>query len=199
MRATFTATAAIAAFAGLFIATPAQAGKTARTMITGSTAPAPIGHRQFCRSYPSECQVRSTRTEATRLTEARWKQLVRINTHVNEAVQPITDQEFYATEEHWTFPGEYGDCEDYVLMKRDMLMKQGWPASSLLITVVRQRDGSGHAVLTVRTSHGEFVLDNLDYRVREWTDTPYRYIRRQSASHSGQWKAIRDNRRRLGS
>ena len=197
MRKTVRGLAALALLAaGAVAATPAS---SAQTMITGAIAPAPIGHRQFCRDYPAECRVRSARTTATELTRERWAQLVRINEHVNSVVQPVTDAEFYATEEFWTYPGEYGDCEDYVLMKRDLLMKQGWPASSLLITVVRQRDGSGHAVLTARTSRGEFVLDNLDYRVRPWAETPYRFIRRQSASHSGRWQAIRDNRSRLGS
>ena len=185
---------ALAAFAITMMATPAAALDAAKPMITGGIAPAPIGHRQFCRDYPADCRIRSSRTEATELTRERWSQLTSINEHVNRIVQPVTDQEFYATEEFWTYPGEYGDCEDYVLLKRELLMKQGWPASSLLITVVRQRDGSGHAVLTVRTTKGEFVLDNLDYRVRPWMETPYRFVRRQSAAHSGRWKAIRDRR-----
>lgn len=192
-------TLALAALALTGTALTATSAHAVKPMITGAIAPAPIGHRQFCRDYPADCRIRSRRTAATELTRERWDQLTAVNEHVNRIVQPVTDQEYYATEEFWTYPGEYGDCEDYVLMKRELLMKQGWPASSLLITVVRQRDGSGHAVLTVRTSRGEFVLDNLDYRVRPWTETPYRYVRRQSASHSGRWKAIRDNRARAGS
>ena len=170
-----------------------------QTMITGAVAPAPIGHRQFCRQYPAECRVRSLRTVATKLSRRRWAELLEVNAHVNESVLPVTDQDYYATEEHWTYPERYGDCEDYVLLKRHLLMQRGWPASSLLITVVRQSDGSGHAVLTVRTSRGDFVLDNLDYRVRPWAETPYRFIRRQSASHSGRWQVVRDDRARLGS
>ena len=74
-------------------------------------------------------------------------------------------------------------------------MKAGWPASSLLITVVRQKNGDGHAVLTVRTDRGDYVLDNLDYKVSVWTATPYRFLSRQSERHSGRWARIRDNRR----
>ena len=188
---------ALAAF--ILAALSAPQATASSEMLTGSIAPAPIGHKQFCRSYPEECRVRSSNTAATELTRERWQELVRINTGVNEAIEPVTDAEFYATEEFWTYPGGYGDCEDYVLLKRQLLMKQGWPASSLLITVVRQRDGSGHAVLTVRTTRGDFVLDNLDWRVRPWAETPYRFVRRQSASHSGRWRAIRDKRSRLGS
>ena len=33
------------------------------------------------------------------------------------------------------------------------------------MTVARQPNGDGHAVLTVRTSIGEYMLDNLEPRV----------------------------------
>ena len=196
MRHTLRTLLGSAVLAAAFHVAPAAASQH---MVTGAIAPAPIGHKRFCRDFPAECRVRSSRTEATVLSRARWKELLDVNAAVNGSVEPVTDQEFYATEEFWTYPQGFGDCEDYVLMKRRMLMQRGWPASSLLITVVRQRDGSGHAVLTARTTHGDFVLDNLDYRVRLWTETPYRYVRRQSASHSGRWKAVRDLRRSLGS
>ena len=58
-------------------------------------------------------------------------------------------------------PNGAGDCEDYVLEKRRELMHKGLSASDLLITVVRKPDGEGHAMLTVRTDKGDFVLDNL--------------------------------------
>ena len=59
----------------------------------------------------------------------------------------------------------YGDCEDYVLLKRKMLIDAGWPREALLITVVRDRKGEGHAVLTVKTDKGELVLDNQNENV----------------------------------
>ena len=188
---------ALAATAAITL-TGTIAAQAREHIVTSGIAPQPMGHARFCRQLPQECG-RTRRSAAPKLTRERWDEMVRINDRVNTLVQPVTDYEYYATEEFWTYPGQYGDCEDYVLMKRDLLMKQGWPASSLLITVVRQRDGSGHAVLTVRTTRGEFVLDNLDYRVRPWAETPYRFIRRQSASHSGRWQVVRDDRARLGS
>ena len=39
-------------------------------------------------------------------------------------------------------------------------MQAGWPRQALLITVVRDKKGDGHAVLTVKTDKGEFILDN---------------------------------------
>ena len=47
-----------------------------------------------------------------------------------------------------------------MLLKRRMLMQAGWPREALLITVVRDKKGEGHAVLTVKTDKGDFILDN---------------------------------------
>ena len=45
-----------------------------------------------------------------------------------------------------------------------MLIQAGWPRQALLITVVRDKKGEGHAVLTVKTDKGEFILDNQETR-----------------------------------
>ena len=75
-----------------------------------------------------------------------------------------------------------------------MLQRAGVPRSALLITVLRQRNGAGHAVLTVRTSEGDFVLDNLDERILPWNETDYLYLKRQSELDSGKWIGIADDR-----
>jgi len=154
----------------------------------------PIGHHNYCKQYSSDCKIRTRNTQAPELTRAKWDDLVEVNTFSNNTIKPVTDLEAYNTEEFWTYPKSYGDCEDYVLMKRYMLMERGWPASSLLITVVRQPNGEGHAVLTVRTDRGDFILDNLDGRIRTWDATPYTYLKRQASNHSGKWIAINDTR-----
>ena len=87
-----------------------------------------------------------------------------------------------------------GDCEDLVLLKRRDLIDKGWPTGALLITVVRQPNGDGHAVLTVLTDRGDLVLDNLEPRVLVWSDTDYEYVKRQSEFDSGQWMGIDDAR-----
>ena len=36
--------------------------------------------------------------------------------------------EHWGVVERWSYPDDgYGDCEDYVLLKRRMLMQAGWP------------------------------------------------------------------------
>lgn len=176
---------------GLVAGAPAAQAKS--HIVTGGIAPAPIGHVRFCSQFPGECK-RLSRARRPHLTKRLWAQITGINEKVNRLVQPVTDAEYYATEEFWTYPGAYGDCEDYALMKRHLLIQAGWKPANLLIAVVRQSDGSGHAVLTVRTAQGDFVLDNLDRSVRPWSDTPYRYVRLQSPRHAGRWLKVRDNR-----
>ena len=90
----------------------------------------------------------------------------------------------------WSYPDGAGDCEDFVLLKRRMLMEKGFAAGDLLITVVRKPDGEGHAVLTLRTAQGDYILDNLNNEVKLWTETPYRYLKRQASFHAGRWVSI---------
>ncbi|MGD0025174.1 MAG: transglutaminase-like cysteine peptidase, partial [Xanthobacteraceae bacterium] len=88
----------------------------------------------------------------------------------------------------------YGDCEDYVLLKRRMLMQAGWPREALLITVVRDLHGDGHAILTVKTDKGEFILDNQRDEILLWSDTGYRFVKRQSQSDPNVWVSLGEPR-----
>jgi len=159
-------------------------------MVTGSVTSQPIGHYEFCQRYASECAVRSKAGPAPTLTQHGWQVLNTINTRVNTTVVAMTDQDIYGKEEYWAYPVDAGDCEDFVLEKRRQLLAKGFSAADLLITVVRKPDGEGHAVLTVRTSEGDFILDNLSADVKLWTDTPYTYLKRQASFNSGRWVTI---------
>ena len=97
--------------------------------------------------------------------------------------------------ERWNYPDDgYGDCEDYVLLKRRMLMQAGWPRQALLITVVRDKRGDGHAVLTVKTDKGEFVLDNQNPEILLWSQTGYRFVKRQSQADPNTWITLGEPR-----
>jgi predicted transglutaminase-like cysteine proteinase len=112
-----------------------------------------------------------------------------------EKIKPLTDLEQYGVIEKWTYPDSgYGDCEDYVLLKRKALMQLGWPREALLITVVRDKKGDGHSVLTVRTDKGEFILDNQVEEILPWADTGYRFVKRQSQADPNIWIALGDQR-----
>lgn len=162
----------------------AKAGPTTR----------PAGHHEFCKENRGECQIKTRGDARVNLTPERWNQLVAVNSGVNTAITPVTDEELFGREEVWIYPTTKGDCEDFVLLKRRELINRGWPIGSLLVTVVRQRNGDGHAVLTVLTDRGDLVLDNLESDIKVWSETEYRYIKRQSEFDTGRWVAIDDMR-----
>jgi predicted transglutaminase-like cysteine proteinase len=167
-------------------------------MPSGGRTTQPVGHYEFCQQLPIECRQMTPAGKPVELTRKLWAKIIDINNLVNTMVVPRTDREIWGVEERWSFPANgIGDCEDYVLEKRRMLMAAGMPAGNLLITVVRQPNGDGHAVLTARTSLGDFVLDNLEPRVLAWEDTQYRFLKRQSDQNSGVWVSIEDDRQML--
>ena len=158
--------------------------------IGGSTSP-PSGFVQFGRDNPKECESRTSSRTSITLNETSWRKIVQINADVNREVVAVTDQDHWGVPEHWGYPDDgKGDCEDYVLEKRRRLAKAGFPVNTLLITVVRDRKGDGHAVLTVKTDRGDFVLDNQEGKILAWRDTGYRYIKRQSDENPTRWVSL---------
>jgi predicted transglutaminase-like cysteine proteinase len=119
------------------------------------------------------------------------RKIQRINTAVNKSVAPVSDMDHWGVVDQWDYPTDgKGDCEDYALLKRRMLMDEGFPRQALLMTVVKEANGDGHAVLTVKTNRGEFVLDNLGDEVKAWNRTPYRFVKRQSEQNPNVWVSI---------
>ena len=161
----------------------------------GEATRPPIGWVDFCIEYKPECATKPSAPRDVVLTTKAWTDMVKVNAWVNEAIKPITDLEHWGVVERWNYPDDgYGDCEDYVLLKRRMLMQAGWPREALLITVVRDKKGDGHAVLTVKTDRGEFVLDNQEPQVLPWTKTGYRFVKRQSQSDPNVWVSLGEPR-----
>jgi predicted transglutaminase-like cysteine proteinase len=182
--------------AALTIGAPhAHAASELTFMTTGGEARPPIGWVQFCADRPHECEVAPSEPRDVVLSTRAWKDLVRINNRVNQTIKPMTDLDHYGVVERWTYPEDgYGDCEDYVLLKRRMLIDAGWPREALLITVVRDAKGDGHAVLTVKTDRGELILDNQNTAIVPWYETGYRFVKRQSQSNPNVWIALGDPR-----
>jgi predicted transglutaminase-like cysteine proteinase len=161
----------------------------------GEPTRAPIGWVEFCVEYKSECNTKPSAPRDVVLTPKSWDDLVKVNRWANENIQPVTDLEHWGVVERWNFPDDgKGDCEDYVLLKRRMLMQAGWPREALLITVVRDKRGDGHAVLTVKTDRGEYILDNQESEVLAWNKTGYRYVKRQSQSDQNAWVSLGEPR-----
>ncbi len=202
MKATFSKWR-LGMFAVSALVLTASAGTTTQaagpgTMATGGMTSQPIGHYEFCRANSDECAIRTRRHGPLALTDALRETILAINAAVNAAVKPMSDFDIYGRDEVWAYPDQgVGDCEDYVLEKRRQLSAVGVSLSNLLITVVRKPDGEGHAVLTLRTDKGDFILDNLNDELRLWYETGYRYLKRQSSEHTGRWVTLIEDQNML--
>jgi predicted transglutaminase-like cysteine proteinase len=169
---------------------PAQQDRVVYVSV-GAVTRAPIGWVEFCEEYRSDCADKPSSPRDVVLTPKAWSDMVNVNRWVNDNIKPITDLEHWGVVERWNYPDDgYGDCEDYVLLKRRMLIQAGWPREALLITVVRDKKGDGHAVLTVKTNHGEFILDNQEPQILAWNKTGYKFVKRQSQSDPNIWVAL---------
>jgi predicted transglutaminase-like cysteine proteinase len=158
-------------------------------------ARAPIGWVEFCAANAGECATTPSAPRDIVLTPTALKDLVSVNRYVNDTIKPMTDIDHWGTIERWSYPDDgYGDCEDYALLKRRLLIRAGWPREALLLTVVRDRHDEGHAVLTVKTDRGEFILDNQVEEVLPWYETGYRFIKRQSQRDPNLWVNLGDSR-----
>ena len=155
----------------------------------GPSTSVPYGWVDFCSRRPEECTLGHLDPVDVKLTKKTWGMLNAINKLANGAIEPITNLEHWGTiVDHWDYPIDgKGDCKVYALYKRKLLVERGFPRQALLMTVVRDLDGEGHAILTVKTDRGEFVLDNLTDEIRPWDATGYRFVKRQSQSDPNVW------------
>jgi predicted transglutaminase-like cysteine proteinase len=191
---TFAFSGALAARA----ATLADAPK-ASFAVTGEATSIPYGWLDFCSRQPQECRQPILAPADIELTRGAWRTLVRINREVNAAIEPMSNLEHWGTiADHWDYPTDgKGDCKIYALQKRRLLMAMGFPRQALLMTIVRDKNNQGHAVLTARTTRGDFILDNLTDEVKAWDATGYRFVKRQSQEDPNVWVAI-EARKRIG-
>jgi predicted transglutaminase-like cysteine proteinase len=157
--------------------------------IYGKTLP-PIGFVEFCARNKQHCVSSNSPVRRLVLTDERWERLQQVNARVNSSIAPVSDQDLYAVPERWDYPVDAGDCEDYVLLKKRNLEGLGFPSHALLITVVLDEAGEGHAVLMVSTSQGDFVLDNRRDAIIRWAETRYRFLKRQSQDDPRLWVAL---------
>ena len=157
----------------------------------GGLAKAPMGWLAFCERYRDDCR-REVMSSAPLAFDAALRDLIeRVNAGVNGAIKPATDRVQWNVEERWDYAETgVGDCEDYVLQKQRWLVSAGLPRSALLVTVVTDLAGDGHAVLTLHTDSGDYILDNMHNDVKLWRETPYNFVKRQSRHVSTDWVSL---------
>ena len=171
-------------------AAPGPEWRASFASVGGETS-VPYGWMDFCNRYAGECDVPALPAEDLALTARSLKDVDRVNRTVNRSVTPVTDMDHWGLVDRWDYPLDgRGDCEDYALQKRKLLIQAGVPRQALLMTVVKDQTGEGHAVLTVKTDRGDYVLDNMVDTILPWDRTGYRFVKRQSQEDPNLWRTI---------
>lgn len=149
----------------------------------------PYGWFDFCSRHADECKVKKLQAQDVELTPEVWELLNQVNRYGNATIMPISNLQHWGTMlDHWDYPMDgKGDCKVFALLKRKFLLDAGMPRQALLMTIVRDLNGEGHTILTVRTDRGDFVLDNLSDDVRAWDATGYQYLKRQAQTDPNVW------------
>jgi predicted transglutaminase-like cysteine proteinase len=164
--------------------------KVAMLEIFGSSLP-PVGYVQFCSRGEDECLQKGGKSQRIAMSPENWNMFNQVNSYVNSKIQPESDIDLYKTAEMWAYPTTSGDCEDYVLLKKRYLQSIGFAADQLLITVLLDEKGDGHAVLTVTTDGGDFILDNRRDDILRWDQTAYQFLKRQSQADPKKWVSLK--------
>lgn len=159
---------------------------TSKTVSRGTMPP--FAYIQFCVKNRAACRDTAGKLamaggNKVKLTKHLEQQLASVNQSVNSSMRPRRD----GPSDRWAIGDRAGDCEDFAMTKRARLIAAGWPSSALSMTVVKTRSGEGHAVLSVHTSNGTLVLDNLKKSVRPLNKVPYKIIAMQAGSPM-QWR-----------
>jgi predicted transglutaminase-like cysteine proteinase len=166
----------------------------ARSTVTlGGATPTPRGYYEICKLGSVVCEQSGQGRGGVRggtlvqLTAVRRSELDQVNASVNRSIRPETDAHVFGVRDAWKAGGPEGDCEDFAITKKQELMRRGWPSQALLLAIVRTRSAEEHAVLVVRTTSGDLVLDNLRDETRLWGRTEYRGEKIQSPNDNWAW------------
>lgn len=99
------------------------------------------------------------------------QKLDRVNRWVNRTISYQSDTISYGQRDYWATAAESlgerkGDCEDYAILKMQMLRAAGVDPAAMRLTLLRDLAAhADHAYLVVSSDSGEWVLDNLSDRV----------------------------------
>ncbi|OBQ87965.1 MULTISPECIES: transglutaminase-like cysteine peptidase [unclassified Mesorhizobium] len=101
-----------------------------------------------------------------------------VNSSINRLIAYRKDSVVYGKLDYWAKPSEIlehraGDCEDFAILKMAALLRAGIPAQSMSLVVLQDRRRKFfHAVLSVSTGSGTFILDSLSNVVAMDRDLP---------------------------
>ncbi|KIP98150.1 hypothetical protein RU07_22445 [Agrobacterium tumefaciens] len=191
IKTALTAGAVIASLSAANAASP-NAMRSVGTAIEGAFVSegrptlAPFAQVRFCLSNPVDCEKSDVEPAAPDDKKAR-QMLQQVNVQVNSSIIGRNDKKNGKSVDIWQVGAKSGDCEDYALTKRRILMSKGYPAAALRIAVAYTSSGEGHAVLIAKTATGDVVLDNRTNVIKSWRNADLRWVKIQSGSNPHLW------------
>jgi predicted transglutaminase-like cysteine proteinase len=148
----------------------------------------PPGFVSFCLRFADQCTSGAMEATTITLDAKNWALANTVNVEWNQKIWPEHDKAHFDRTEYWTIPTDgYGDCKDYALAKRMQLAELGIPRKALRIAIVMTPHNERHAVLTLATDKGDYVLDNLTDSILPWSATGYKWIARQDPRDDWGW------------
>jgi predicted transglutaminase-like cysteine proteinase len=118
--------------------------------------------------------------------------LEKVNRWVNRNIAHVSDRRFYGTGDYWALASEtlrvgVGDCEDFAILKYQMLLAMGYPAEDMYLTLARDlARNADHAMLVVKQNGRFYLLDNSTERVLP-ADQSYDYRPTMSFNSESGW------------
>ena len=184
------ASAVVGAMLALSVPMPARssANNPVPFLVARKAMPAPAGFGELCGRYRWLCATSGARRS---LDPSALKIADHVNRRVNHQVHQVSDRSQYGREDVWMLPSRRGgDCEDIAMLKKLRLVEAGVAPETLLVATVLDTKRAPHAVLVIRTTAGDFVLDNLRDGIRPWRQTGYSFLLMQDPKVPTRWNAI---------
>jgi predicted transglutaminase-like cysteine proteinase len=150
----------------------------------------PMAFTLFCTRYPAECSDQAgTQQTVDRFDFAvLWHELNVVNTAVNISITPSNPTDTFDLD--WQISPQEGNCADYAVTKRHLLLSAGWASSALVLAeVVIRKTGEHHLVLVVKENGDYLVLDNRRPAIVKLMQAlrDYNIVRAQSGETSRLW------------
>jgi len=170
--------------------------RSATQIADGRVTAPPPGFVSFCMHNVAVCTgAPAPAPQKVVLDDQKRAVLMAVNDSVNRAISYRGDPQNFGVANLWRLDamGGSGDCKDYALAKQQALIAAGLPKEALRLAIVKTRSNELHAVLTVDTDRGDYVLDSINPAILSWDDTSYSWLSRQSAGDPLNWVAVARN------
>lgn len=168
----------------------------------GEPALAPMAWTVFALKHPEQAVAADPRVLAPGTVagiQMARTELARVNGRVNQGILPRPSNG--DPMEPWlilpigpeTGTKPTGDCHDYAVTKRAMLLALGWPSSCLLLAevIAPEVPSMHHLVVVARTSQGDLILDNLAPGTPLWWVRGFAWVRVQSPADPNLWCEVK--------